>query len=846
MNVGLTLPELLTELGYTDTEHTTINTEAPGAGFTTKRTLAEHAHVPSQDVNTWYGVNPIRPDSTGRGTAKDVTRLAAVWVDIDIKPGGAADFDIARAIADDIGTMLDAYPTAITYSGHGIQPIWAIDVEDGQIHGDGDRSRAQAILKRFGRLARLAAATHEADLDSVFDLPRILRAPGSINLKDPADPKPVITLPGSGHPLTYEALDDVLDAHSIPTSDADGEILGHVISAPTDWAGADTTCGYVKTMIAGWATETPDARHPWLLACHTRLAAAHRTGCVTDSDRIEATTMINNRFAQLLTRHPARQPNPGETNEAHTWAYQRISTKTDEQTLAELGDHTHPVEPRIDATTTELIGLGTHNSTDTTAGNTALAPVADLNTWKTTRSNASSFAQSDDGNALLLVNRYRSRIRYCVDRGRWLVWNGHVWTWQSAGGGLVREFAKEVARSLPDTDKPEIRHKRHALSAPGTSNMITQAATDARITVTMDDLDSHPWELNTPGGIINLRTGALQPTDPERLHTRTTRCTPNLAADDSLWEKFLTTTFGNDTDVIGYVQRLTGYSTVGEVLEHILPFAFGSGGNGKTVFFEVISGILGDYATSSPSGFLMASGFQQHSTEIARLAGARFVTCSEVNESDRFDEAKVKELTGGDSLTARFMRQDDFTFTPTHHLWLMGNFRPAVLSGGAGFWRRVRVIPFTHTVADEDKVDDLSQKLITDHGPAVLAWVMRGAAEYAAKGLNEPDTISAATEQYATDVDTVGRFVDEECHTATGASARLLTVGTAELRKAYEQWCSDNGEQPLSGRGFTDHLKRLGVLVGKDAPRSPHKSKRVYGGISLLTHNDDDGDRGGH
>lgn len=504
-------------------------------------------------------------------------------------------------------------------------------------------------------------------------------------------------------------------------------------------------------------------------------------------------------------------------------------------------------EPHIRAphpigdTTSQLLNL---NPGDTPTTEGSLATVHNLDQHRDTNSN--SLAQSDDGNALLLVNRHRDRIRYCTDRGRWLVWNGHVWTWQAASGGLVREFAKQVARTLPEGEKAELRHKRHALSAPGTSNMLTQAATDSRITVTMDDLDAHPWELNTPGGIIDLRAGTLQPSDPNKLHTRTTGCVPNLAADNTLWERFLTTTFAGDTDLIGYLQRLTGYSTVGEVLEHILPFALGSGGNGKSVFFEVIAGVLGDYATSSPSGFLMASAFHQHSTEIARLSGARFVTCSEVNESDRFDEAKVKELTGGDSLTARFMRQDDFTFTPTHHLWLMGNFRPAVLSGGDGFWRRVRVIPFTHTVPATERIDGLAQKLITEHGPAVLAWIMQGAADYAQRGLDEPAVIGQATEQYATDVDTVGRFMDEECHTATGPSARSLTVGVPELRKAYERWCDDNGEQPLSGRAFTDHLKRRGVLVGRDAPKGS-QGRRLYGGITLVSRDSDehDGDRGG-
>lgn len=847
MNIGLTLPELLAELGYTPEEHTTINTEAPGQSFTTRRTTAEDAEIPSPDVNVWFGINPIRPESSGRGTAKDITRLAALWVDIDIKDGGAQDFDIARSIADDIGTMIGAWPTATTYSGHGIQPIWAVDIEDGQITDDDSRGRAQAILRRFGRLARMAAAQHGSGLDSVFDLPRILRAPGSYNLKNPDDPKLVFTQAGNGTPLTYDALEEAFDAYGIVESDLDAEILGETVSAPADWEFGNSTCAYVKKMVAGWEGDEPDARHPWLLSCHTRLAAAHRAGCISEADMVTARSVVDSRFDDLLhTQAPQRDANPGEASEAHAWAYQRISAKSDSASLNELGSHVHPVVPHITSTPSDLIGLNPHAG-PVSDGN--LATVQDIETWRDGKFINNTHAHSDDGNAMALVNRYRENVRYCTDRGRWLTWNGYVWKWQASGGGIVREYAKQVARALPENDKDEIRHKRHALSAPGTSNTLTQAATDTRITVTIDDLDAHPWEINTPGGIIDLKKGTLQPSDPTRLHTRTTRYTPNLAADTGLWDRFLLTTFAGNQDLVGYLQRLTGYSTVGEVLEHILPFALGSGGNGKSVFFEVVAGVLGDYATSSPSGFLMASSFQQHSTEIARLAGARFVTCSEVNESDRFDEAKVKELTGGDSLTARFMRQDDFTFTPTHHLWLMGNFRPAVLSGGGGFWRRLRVIPFTHTVDETERIDGLAQTLIEDYGPAVLAWIMHGAAAYAKRGLDEPAAIGEATQQYATDVDTVGQFIDEECYTVAGEAAKSLTVGTTELRKAYEQWCSDNGEAPLTGRSFTDHLKRREILVGRDAPRGA-KGRRLYGGIALhadgTTHDDHDGDRGGY
>jgi putative DNA primase/helicase len=485
------------------------------------------------------------------------------------------------------------------------------------------------------------------------------------------------------------------------------------------------------------------------------------------------------------------------------------------------------------------------NMQPATAGTAALATIHQLDEH---RDNNVTLARSDDGNAQALIDEYGDRLRYCAERGRWLAWSGNVWEWQQGSGGAAREYAKRIARALPDSGTEAQNHKRRALSAKGTSDMLTQAQTDPRITVTIDQLDAHPWELNTPGGIIDLRTGQLLPPDPTKLHTRITACAPDFDADDTLWQKFLHQTFPGNQDLIDFMQRQVGYSSVGEVREHILPFGYGSGGNGKGVFLETIAAVLGDYATSSPNGFLMATNYAPHSTEIARLAGTRFVICSEVNEDDRFDEAKVKLLTGGDRLTARFMRQDDFTFRPSHHLWLIGNHQPAVESGGHSFWRRLRLIPFTHTVPDENRIEDLQGILATQHGPAVMAWIARGAAAYAKGGLQEPAGVKTATEDYAHSVDTVGRFLEEECTLHGPDVAAHFATTVSALRSAYDRWCADNGETPQKGRAFQSQLRQKGILTGPQAPRGTG-GVRMYGGVTLLSaqaeQDGHDGDRGG-
>ena len=214
------------------------------------------------------------------------------------------------------------------------------------------------------------------------------------------------------------------------------------------------------------------------------------------------------------------------------------------------------------------------------------------------------------------------------------------------------------------------------------------------------------------------------PQAPERMHTKQTAVAP--AGTSSTWERFLATTFNHDAALTGYMQRLAGYSATGLQREHVFAFAYGTGGNGKSVYYDAITGALGDYAATLPAGFLMKKPFQEHATELARLNGKRFVVGSETNATDTLDEAKLKMLTGGDRITARFMNKDFFEFTPTHHLHLMGNHQPAVEDGGESVWRRMNLVPFVHTVPAEERDELLPEKLRAD-AAAVLAWIIQGA-----------------------------------------------------------------------------------------------------------------------
>ncbi|MBQ0947680.1 phage/plasmid primase, P4 family [Streptomyces sp. RK76] len=441
------------------------------------------------------------------------------------------------------------------------------------------------------------------------------------------------------------------------------------------------------------------------------------------------------------------------------------------------------------------------------------------------------YTRTDDGNALRLVDRHAHEIRYCPQRG-WLNWDGHRWTWDERGH--IAELARDIARSLPEGEG-DLQHKARSLSARGLESMVKVARTDPRVVAPLATLDAKPWQLNTPAGVVDLRTGQISAPAPEQLHTRSTSVAPDFEADAPRFRAFLNDTFASDPDLITYVQRLLGLSLIGEVREQILPFAFGEGANGKSTLADTVMRLAGigetGYAISAPSEMLLASSANSHPTEIARLAGARLVVASELDDGQRFAEARIKMLTGRDIITGRFMRQDFFSFAPTHTLWLLGNHRPAVRTGGPAFWRRLRLVPFLHTVPEHLRDTGLEEHLVDHEGPAILAWLIRGAADYASHGLPTPAAVQQATDEYQGEQDTIARFVADMCVLGLPGTAGMQTPSGA-LRGAYETWCQQEGEeQPVSAKKFAAVLQKPPYNVRADR----NSRFRFFDGIALRT-----------
>ncbi|MGH3099297.1 MAG: phage/plasmid primase, P4 family [Streptosporangiales bacterium] len=440
-----------------------------------------------------------------------------------------------------------------------------------------------------------------------------------------------------------------------------------------------------------------------------------------------------------------------------------------------------------------------------------------------------AYTTTDDGNARRLVDTHSDVIRHVPERGLWLSWTGSRWRWDL--GGDIIEHARGIARSLPATDKESAKFKRASLSARGVNAMVQLARSDRRVRAHQHTLNARPYELNTPAGIVDLRTGQLLDPDPAALHTRCTTVAPDYDAVPHRWLRFLADTFAGEEDVTNYVRRLLGMALLGAVHESLLPFSWGSGANGKTTLFDVVMRVLGigddGYALSAPADLLLAKIYNDHPTEVARLSGARLVVCSELDDNQQFAEAKVKLLTGKDVITGRFMRQDFFSFRPTHTLFLLGNNKPAVRTGGPAFWRRIRLIPFLHTVPEKERDTKLADSLVNEEAPGILAWLISGAVGYLYNGLAEPESVRAATGSYEHDQDSLGRFV-EECCIIGEPNRQDLRIQMSRLRDAYEKWCTDEGEFAINPKAFGQGLRsRYGVVDWRSHGR------KFYCGIRL-------------
>ena len=408
---------------------------------------------------------------------------------------------------------------------------------------------------------------------------------------------------------------------------------------------------------------------------------------------------------------------------------------------------------------------------------------------------------TEDALALSFTRRYHRDWRYVAGWGKWLVWDGQRWRTEDtlAATDLIRSVCRQTALRA---DNPRVATK---LASAGTVSGVERLArADRRHAATTDEWDADPWLLNTQGGVLDLKTGRMRPHERTDRMTKITTATPG--GDCQTWRQFIDEVTGGDKELEFYLQRMVGYALTGSTQEHALFFLYGTGANGKSVFVNTLATILGDYATNAPMDTFMETRTDRHPTDMAGLRGARFVAAIETEQGKRWAESKLKNLTGGDKISARFMRQDFFEFFPQFKLFVAGNHKPAIRNIDEAMKRRLHLIPFTITVPPERRDKNLQQKLLAERD-GILAWAVQGCLDWQRHGrLKPPQRVVDATEEYFEAEDALGRWLDERCVRETCAKSL-----TAELFNDWKQWAEAAGEFVGAQRRFSDQLITRGL-----------------------------------
>lgn len=425
--------------------------------------------------------------------------------------------------------------------------------------------------------------------------------------------------------------------------------------------------------------------------------------------------------------------------------------------------------------------------------------------------------------AYRLADKFKGKLLFVPQIG-WHVWDRQRWALDDKGAAtraVLAVLKKALADSLLDQDLR--RDVRKCEGASAIRGVLDIAATLEAFVCSHDDLDADPYLLNTANGTLDLRIMRLRPHDPADRITAITRGAFRPEETGGEWSSFLEQVLP-DKEVRAFLQRVVGVSLLGKVVEHILPIWIGTGANGKSVCYGALLHALGDYAApAEPELFTSREG--AHPVGQMDLMGCRFVVVSESDKDRRLAEATMKRLTGGDRIKARHMRQGFVSFRPSHTAVLVTNHLPKVSGDDEAIWRRMRVVPFTVVVPEDQRDGRLGEHLELE-ADAVLAWAVAGYADYIARGdkLAEPDSVLIATKAYRTDSDALARFLDECCYVNPN-----VKVPVSDLYDRWERWSALDRAEPLNSKQFGQALDRRGL-----APSRVSNGKRWRGGIALL------------
>lgn len=415
------------------------------------------------------------------------------------------------------------------------------------------------------------------------------------------------------------------------------------------------------------------------------------------------------------------------------------------------------------------------------------------------------FKYTERGNSERFIEQWADKIKYNNTSGKWHIWDGKCWEMDQrkhiielGKATVLRIYEEALVETNEERRQALSKHAVKSDTKAQISSMIELASSNSNISVLNEDFDANPYLINFNNGLYDLDKQQFLKHAPQLMLSKRCDVDYDPTAETVFFEDALLTIFNQDTELIEFVQRAVGLSLCGAHLEEVLFFCYGTGKNGKSVFFNVIKMIMNDYFMKAPTEMLMMRYNDPIPNDIARLPGARIVVAAELPENRALNENKVKDLTGGDPIMARFLHKEFFEFTPTHTLWIYGNHKPNIRGTDEGIWRRICMIPFTVTIPPEERRPQ--HELMRDfesEKSGILNWMLKGWEEYQKQGLNPPDSVRKATKEYKDEQDRIGDFLAECCELSS-----VNIIKASDLFKQYNEYCNENHEQPLTKKKF--------------------------------------------
>lgn len=441
------------------------------------------------------------------------------------------------------------------------------------------------------------------------------------------------------------------------------------------------------------------------------------------------------------------------------------------------------------------------------------------------------YSYDDTGNAQRFTDMFGEVVRYSFIRKNWYFYNDK--TWQLDQEGKVKNLVDEILEKMKkepvyvaddvdpeDAKKNLTKHIKYSRGSNGKTNMLKES--QHLLPIKPETFDKDPHLLNVQNGYLDLHTGKLYDHDKDKFFTKITSVEYTDKIDCPLWIDFLNQIFDGNQELIRFMQRSVGYSLSGSTEEQKMFILHGNGRNGKSVFLDIITEMLGNYTTNiQPQTIMVKQQSNNASPDIAKLDGARLVTTTEPNEGMRFDEGLIKQLTGGDKVSARFLHENEFEFTPQFKLWMATNHKPFIRGTDDGIWRRLAIIPFTVQIP-EHKVDKNLKYKLRREMTAILNWAVEGYREWQRVGLQEPQIIKDQTKEYRNEMDVTEMFINECCAVRSGGREKAQ-----DLYQAYREWAKSNGEYTMSSTKFGREMSNKFQKIRSNGS--------YYVGINLLT-----------